>query len=87
MCEEVEEGVWGGEILAVPGGHQHHQPIHHVQLKNSWVFRYIFGCGRAKDRCGVAKHECGVCGVAKDGCGVDKNGGGAAKYECVWRSN
>jgi hypothetical protein len=28
--EEVEEGVGGGEVLAAPGGHQHHQPIHHI---------------------------------------------------------
>jgi hypothetical protein len=30
LGEEVEEGVGGGEVLAVPGGHQHHQPIHHI---------------------------------------------------------
>jgi hypothetical protein len=55
--EEVEEGVVGGEVLAVPGGHQHHQPIHHILPKNSiysWVFRYIFGCGLPKVGCGAA---------------------------------
>jgi hypothetical protein len=38
LGEEVEEGVGGGEVLAVPGGHQHHQPIHHILLKNSPLF-------------------------------------------------
>jgi hypothetical protein len=85
--EKVEEGARprGGEVLAVPDGHQQHLPIHHILPKNSlysWVFRYIFGCGVAKDGCDVIKHECGV---AKDGCGVAKDWGGAAKYECVSR--
>jgi hypothetical protein len=59
--EKVEEGVGGGKVLAVPGGHQHHQPIYHILPKNSqysWVFRYIFGCGVAKDGCNVAKDGC-----------------------------
>jgi hypothetical protein len=30
LGEEVEKGVGGGEVLAVPGRHQHHQSIHHI---------------------------------------------------------
>jgi hypothetical protein len=41
--EEVEEGVGGGEVLAVPGGHQHHQPIHHVLSRKFCLFINIAG--------------------------------------------
>jgi hypothetical protein len=84
--EEVEEGVGGGEVLAAPGGHQHHQPIHHILPRHFSIFINIAGHWRTEGGGDSCKNDGMELRIKRIHGEEVEEGVGGGKYWLFWRA-